>query len=153
MTQTPSGDAVQAQPPLHKVPLDELRRCYPSSELLTRPVLNEAGAQVGRIEDLMMMDDHLAYAIMAVGDFVGVPGRRVVVAIEDLSIVDKEFMLRGATPATVGELTIYDRGFASQEGVLLHRARHRVKETGHIVSGALGEPMPGAITDTSNGLR
>lgn len=147
----PENDS--APPAFHAVSLDLLRTTYPSSELLSRPVLSETGAQVGRIDDLMMQDDHLAFAIMSVGDFVGVPGRRVVVAFEDLSIVDKEFMLRGATPETVKGLTIYDRGFASQEGVLLRKARHGIKDAGHIVTGALGEPMLGVVADVSDGDR
>jgi sporulation protein YlmC with PRC-barrel domain len=147
MTETPSAQ------PLTIIPLAELRHSYPSTELLSRPVLNEAGEQVGFIEDLMMKDDHLAFAILSVGDFVGVSGRRVVVAFQDLSIVDKEFMLAGATRDSVNGLTIYDRGFAAPDGVLLRKPRHGQKDTGHIVAGALGEPMPGAIADVSDGDR
>jgi sporulation protein YlmC with PRC-barrel domain len=135
------------------VPLDELRTSYPSSELLSRPILNDAGDKVGWIEDLMMKDDHLAFAIISVGDFVGIPGRRVVVAMDDLSIVDKEFMIHGATKAVIAELTVYDRGHAAPEGVLLRTPRRHAREAGHIVATAGGEPIPGAIVDASNGRR
>jgi sporulation protein YlmC with PRC-barrel domain len=138
---------------LTMVPLDELRLSYPSSELLSRPILNDAGEKVGWIEDLMMKDDHLAFAIVAVGDFLGIAGRRVVVAMEDLSIVDKEFVIHGATPATIAALTVYDRGHAAPDGVLLRGPRRRAREAGHIVATAGGEPIPGAIVDASNGRR
>lgn len=142
-----------AEHPLVMASLDDLRHCYPSSELLSRPILNDKGESVGWIEDLMMKDDHLAYAIVSVGDFVGIAGRRVVVAMEDLAIVDKEFCIHGATPATIAGLTIYDRGHAAPDGVLVRRPSRRTKETGHIVATAGGEQIPGAIVDASNGRR
>lgn len=135
------------------VPLADLRHTYPTSELLSRPILNDAGEKVGWIEDLMMKDDHLAYAIISVGDFVGISGRRVVVAMENLAIVDKEFVIHGATAASIADLTVYDRGHAAPEGVLTRKGRHHAKETGHIVATAGGEPIPGAIIDAANGRR
>jgi len=140
-------------PALIEVPLDELRLAYPTSELLSRPVLNHNGDKVGWIEDLLMRDDHLAYAIITVGDFVGVPGRRVVVAFEDLAIVDKEFMIPGATPDTINGLTIYDPGHVSVDGMVLPRPRAKEKHAGHLVATAAGEPVSGILTDISSGRR
>jgi hypothetical protein len=148
MTQTETTAAAELH--LHVVPLDELRSSYPTTELLSRPILNDAGDKVGWIEDLMMKDDHLAYAIISVGDFVGVPGRRVVVAMDDLAIVDKEFVIHGATPEVIAELTVYDRGHAAPDGVLVRTPRRHAREAGHIVATAGGVPIPGAIVDASN---
>lgn len=140
-------------PALTAVPLSDLQAAYPTSELLSRPILNRAGEKVGRIEDLLMKDDHLAFAIVEVGDFVGVPGRRVVVAFEDLSIVDKEFMIAGATPDSIADLTVYDRGYAASDGLLLPRPRRGVKSAGHLVATTGGEPVPGVLTDITDGRR
>ncbi len=140
-------------PALTAVPLSELQSSYPTSELLSRPVLNRAGEKVGRIEDLLMKDDHLAFAIVEVGDFVGAPGRRVIVAFEDLSIVDKEFVIPDATPDSIADLTVYDRGYASSDGLLLPRPRHGVKSAGHLVATTGGEPVPGLLTDITDGRR
>jgi sporulation protein YlmC with PRC-barrel domain len=63
--------------PITTVPLENLRRSYPTSELLSRPVLDSSGASIGMIEDLLMQDDHLAFAILAIGDYSGIAGRRV----------------------------------------------------------------------------
>ena len=49
MTQTETTAAAELH--LHVVPLDELRSSYPTTELLSRPILNDAGDKVGWIED------------------------------------------------------------------------------------------------------
>jgi hypothetical protein len=136
------------------VPLDNLRRSYPTSELLSRPVLDGTGANLGMIADLLMQDDHLAFAILDVGDYSGHAGRRVVVAIDDLSVVDKEFVMAGISREELGRLTVYDPGDVAQgDGLLARRARRGVKDAGHVVTGALGEPLPGTIADVTDGDR
>lgn len=135
------------------IELSDLQQAYPTRELLSRPILNQAGQQVGWIEDLLMRDDHLAYAIVAVGDFVGAPGRRVVMAFQDLSIVDKEFMIPGATPETISHLTVYDPGHVSIDNLLMRRGRRGVKDAGHVVATAIGEPISGILADIADGDR
>jgi len=138
--------------PITTVPLDNLRRSYPTSELLSRPVLDGAGANLGMIADLLMQDDHLAFAILDVGDYSGHAGRRVVVAFDDLSVVDKEFVMAGISPEELGRLTVYDPGDVAQgDGLLTRRARRGVKDAGHLVTGALGEPLPGSVADVTDG--
>ncbi len=140
--------------PITTVPLENLRRSYPTSELLSRPVLDSTGASIGMIEDLLMQDDHLAFAILAIGDYSGIAGRRVVVAFDDMSVVDKEFVMAGVSPAELGRLTVYDRGdIEHEDGLMLRRARRGVRDHGHIVTGALGEPLPGSIADVTDGDR
>ena len=138
--------------PITTVALENLRRSYPTSELLSRPVLDSSGVSMGMIEDLLMQDDHLAFAILNVGAYSGHAGRRVVVAFDDLTVVDKEFVMAGVSAAELGRLTIYDRGdIAHEDGLMLRRARRGVKDHGHIVTGALGEPLPGSIADVTDG--
>lgn len=140
--------------PITTVALENLRRSYPTSELLSRPVLDSTGVSIGMIEDLLMQDNHLAFAILNVGAYSGHAGRRVVVAFDDLSVVDKEFVMAGVSPAELGRLTIYDRGnIDHEEGLMLRRPRRGVKDAGHIVTGALGEPLPGSIADVTDGDR
>jgi hypothetical protein len=75
-----------------------------------------------------------------------------VVAFDDMSVVDKEFVMAGVSPSELGRLTIYDRGdIEHEDGLMLRRARRGVKDAGHIVIGALGEPLPGSIADVTDG--
>ena len=136
------------------VSLENLRRSYPTSELLSRPVLDGAGASLGKIADLLMLDDHLAFAILEVGAYSGHAGRRVVVAIDDLSVVDKAFVMAGLSREELGRLTVYDPGDVAQDdGMLTRRPRRGVKDAGHIVTGALGERLSGTIADVTDGDR
>ena len=160
-----------ATPHLTAVPLAELQSAYPTSELLSRPILNRAGENVGRIEDLLMKDDHLAFAIVDVGEFVGAPGRRVIVAFEDLSIVDKEFMIADATPedeTTCADALILDEGFRAQRAAppssppagvragaawTIHTADNRTDLPGTPVR-SVGDPESGdeAVDEAAHGV-
>ena len=143
-----------AHHPITTVSLDNLRRSYPTSELLSRPVLDGAGANLGKIADLLMQDDHLAFAILDVGAYSGHAGRRVVVAIDDLSVVDKAFVMAGLSREELGRLTVYDPGDVAQDDEMLtRRPRRGVKDAGHIVTGALGERLSGTIADVTDGDR
>jgi hypothetical protein len=103
------------------------------------------------IVDLLMQDDHLAFAIVDVGAYAGHSGRRVVIAIDDLSVIDKEFVMGGISRAELGRLTVYDPGdVVLGHDVLMRRARRGVKDAGHIVTGALGEPLIGRVADVTD---
>ena len=108
----PTADAT-----LLVVALVELRTTYPVSELLGRTVINEAGEEVGRIDELMIEDDRLAFAVLSVGGFLGIGERKVVVSFDDLLIDDDEVVLPGATREALMEMTDYDPDRVRQEAV------------------------------------
>src|SRR5690349_7055385 len=70
------------------VALAELRTTYPTSELLGRLLINDVGDEIGHVEDLMIEDDRLAFAILSVGGFLGIGAHKVIVPFDALLIDD-----------------------------------------------------------------
>jgi sporulation protein YlmC with PRC-barrel domain len=153
----PEGSGAPASPPtsvgLIVVALAELRLTYPVSELLNRPVINDIGEEVGRIDDLMVEEDRLAFAILAVGGFLGIGAHQVVVAFDSLLIDDDEVVLPGATKETLKSMTAYDSSVVRSEHTPLPKARRGVKDAGKVVTTATDEPIAGVVTDVTDGDR
>jgi sporulation protein YlmC with PRC-barrel domain len=153
----PEGSGGPGTPPasveLVVVGLAELRPTYPVSELLGRPVINDLGDEIGRIDDLMIEEDRLAFAILSVGGFLGIGAHHVVVTFDALLIDDDEVVLPGATRETLKSMTAYDSGRVRSEHTPLPKARPGVKDAGKIVSTAGDEPIPGDVTDVTDGDR
>lgn len=135
------------------VALAELRTTYPVSELLGRLLINDTGDEIGHLEDLMIEDDHLAFAILSVGGFLGIGAHHVIVPFDALVIDDDEVVLPGATKETLKEMTVYDRDKVRSERAPLRKARKGVKDAGEVVSTAAGEPIPGVVADVTDGDR
>jgi sporulation protein YlmC with PRC-barrel domain len=141
------------QPPdvtLLVIALAELRPTYPVSELLGRAVVNDTGDEIGHIDDLMIEQDHIAFAILSVGGFLGLGARQVVVAFDALLIDDDEVVLPGATKEALKEMTVYDAAQARAERAPLRKARPGVKDRGEVVSTAADEPIPGVVSDVAD---
>lgn len=150
----PQGSGAPGATPdvtLMVIALAELRPTYPVSELLGRPVINDVGEEIGRIEDLMVEHDRLAFAILSVGGFLGIGGHQVVVAFDALLIDDDEVVLPGATRDTLKAMTVYDPAKARGERAPLRKARPGVKDAGQVVSTAGDEPIPGVVADVADG--
>jgi len=130
-----------------------LRPTYPVGELLGRPVRNEIGEQIGHIDDLMVEHDRLAYAILSVGGFLGVGSHQVAAPFDCLAIDDDAVVLPGATREALKHLSAYSCEQARTERNPIRKARKGVKDAGHIVSTAAGEPISGIIADITDADR
>ena len=157
--QEPASPSERTAPPvtleaeLLIVEVGELAPTYPASELLGRAVINDADESIGRIEDLLIRGDRVAFAILSVGGFLGIGAHRVVVAFGDLLIDDDEVVLPGATKEALKRMLVYDREAIRAERGLLPRARPGVKDSGRVVATAADEPVPGSVADVTDGDR
>lgn len=59
---------------------------YRASELRGKPVVNATGAEIGKIDDLIVDKDKVLYAILQVGGFLGLGGYLVAVPYNALNI-------------------------------------------------------------------
>lgn len=125
----------------------ELAPTYSVGDLLGRAVANDGGEEIGRLDDLMMQDDRLVFAVLSVGGFLGLGAHQVVVAFEDLLIDDEAVVLPGATKAALKQMCAYDRDEAERQ----RRPIRRRREPGEVVRTAMGEPVQGAISDLADG--
>jgi len=133
------------------VEVDDLAPTYPASELLGRAVINDADESVGRIEDLLILGDSVAFAILYVGGFLGIAAHRVVVPFGALLIDDDEIVLPGASREALKRMLTYDRDAIRAQHTPLPRARPGVKDAGHVVTTVAGEPLPGSVADVADG--
>ncbi|HEY1427363.1 MAG TPA: PRC-barrel domain-containing protein [Caulobacteraceae bacterium] len=152
----PNSAAPRASGPpieLVVVALAEIRRAYPVRDLLGRPVMNDAGEDIGTLDDLLLEDNAVWYAILSVGGFLGIGARRVVVVFDALVINDDAIVLPGASKDALRRMTIYDAEQAQRDRLPRRTARRGVKDAGQIVETAAGEPLAGVVADVTDGDR
>lgn len=67
-------------------------------QILSKPVYKDANQKIGVIEDLIVTPDrYVSIAIIGVGGFLGIARHNVAIPISQLKLVEKKFMLPGAT--------------------------------------------------------
>jgi hypothetical protein len=146
-----SGAVSAEEVSLTMVALAELRPTYPVSELLGRHVINDVGEPIGPIDDLMVDDDRLAFAILSVGGFLGIGAHQVVVAFDDLLIDGDDVVLPGASKQALKEMTAFDGEEVRKERNPLRKPRRGKRDASEIVTSAAGEPIPGIVADVTDG--
>jgi sporulation protein YlmC with PRC-barrel domain len=77
---------------------------YRVSELIGRPVINEKGKKIGRIDDFIVQQDRVLMTIIRVGGFLGIGGRLVAVPYSSLFVSPAHIVLAGATDASVASM-------------------------------------------------
>jgi len=78
-------------------------------QILGKPVYNDEGAEVGKIDDLIIArDTAVSFVIISAGGFVGMNRHHVAVPVEQLSERDGRFLLPGATKAAIKALPPFD---------------------------------------------
>ena len=78
-------------------------------QILGKPVYNEDGAEVGKIEDLVIArDTEVSFVIISAGGFAGLNRHPVAVPVELLSERDGRFLLPGATKEAIKALPPFD---------------------------------------------
>lgn len=81
-------------------------------DLLGKPVLNDTGEVVGKIEDVIITPDNsISFAIIGVGGFLGLAKHDVAIPADQLEVVGAKLVLPGATKAALRELPpfVYSR--------------------------------------------
>lgn len=71
---------------------------YRTSKIVGATVVNEANETVGTVDDLIITrDDRVPFVVLAVGGFLGIGDRFVVVPSGALEVRGNQILLRGAT--------------------------------------------------------
>jgi sporulation protein YlmC with PRC-barrel domain len=88
----------------------EVAKGYRAEELKLRPVVNDKGEIIGRIDDFIFgRDNGPIFAVLKVGDFVGLEGELVAVPFRSLKIDDSsdKIVLPGASRAALQKLPVF----------------------------------------------
>jgi hypothetical protein len=88
----------------------EVARGYRTEELKLRLVVNDKGEIIGRIDDFIFgRDNGPIFAVLRVGDFVGLEGELVAVPFRSLKLDDSsgKIVLPGASLAALRKLPVF----------------------------------------------
>jgi hypothetical protein len=87
----------------------ELARGYRAEALKLKPVVNDKKETIGRINDFIFGKDGNTYAVLAVGDYVGVSGHLVAIPFRSLKLDDPSgyVVLPGASRAALEKLPVF----------------------------------------------
>ena len=88
----------------------EVAKGYRAEELKLRSVVNDKGEIIGRIDDFIFgRDTCQIFAVLSVGDFVGLNGELVAVPFRSLKINDSsdKIVLPGASRAALQKLPVF----------------------------------------------
>jgi sporulation protein YlmC with PRC-barrel domain len=102
------GPARSAQ--LVEVDVQPLAEAYRASKLIGASVVNDKGEKIGSIDDLIVTpSDHVLFAVISVGGFLGINSRLVAVPYTSLQIDDKgrKVVLPGATKEALTKLPAF----------------------------------------------
>ncbi len=81
---------------------------YRTSKVVGSTVVNEAGDNVGTIDDLIVTpSDKVPFAVLSIGGFLGMGTTYVVVPYSQLEVQDKRMLLRGATKESLKALPVF----------------------------------------------
>lgn len=88
----------------------EVAKGYRAEELKLRSVVNDKGEMIGRIDDFIFgRDNGQIFAVLKVGDFVGLEGELVAVPFRSLKLDDSsgQIVLPGASRAALQKLPVF----------------------------------------------
>jgi sporulation protein YlmC with PRC-barrel domain len=88
----------------------EVAKGYRAEELKLRSVVNDKGEMIGRIDDFIFgRDNGPIFAVLKVGDFVGLVGELVAVPFRSLKLDDSsgQIVLPGASRAALQKLPVF----------------------------------------------
>jgi hypothetical protein len=87
----------------------EVARGYRAEALKLKPVVNDKNESIGRINDFIFGKDGNIYAVLGIGDFVGVGGHVVAIPFRSLKLDDPSgyVVLPGASRAALEKLPVF----------------------------------------------
>lgn len=87
----------------------EVARGYRAEALKLKPVVNDKKETIGRINDFIFGKDGNIYAVLTVGDFVGLSGHLVAIPFRSLKLDDPSgyIVLPGASRAALEKLPVF----------------------------------------------
>jgi PRC-barrel domain len=84
---------------------------YRVSELMGDEVVNDVGEEIGEIDDFIMgRDDYKVFAVLQVGDFLGLGGHLIAVPLHSLELNGPtgEIALKGASKEALEQLPLFE---------------------------------------------
>jgi hypothetical protein len=86
-------------------------------QIIGKPVRNEDGEEVGRIDDLIVTPEGgVSYAVIGAGGFVGLKRHHVAIPARQLVELDGGFVLPGATRAVIKALPAFEYAPTTSQG-------------------------------------
>lgn len=81
---------------------------YRSTKVVGSDVMDEAGAKIGTVDDLIITPaDQVPFIILSVGGFLGIGEKHIVVLASAISVVDNKIVLAGATKDSLTALPAF----------------------------------------------
>jgi putative membrane protein len=82
-----------------------------AEDVIGAKVVNNKGDKIGKIEDLVIDNDKVQYAVVSVGGFLGIGARHVVVPIDQLKLgKDQAYLLSASTEDQLKQMPEYKEG-------------------------------------------
>jgi sporulation protein YlmC with PRC-barrel domain len=93
---------------LTKVDVVKVATGFRASKVIGSTVVNEAGDTVGKVDDIIIGENGKApFVVLAVGGFLGIGDKLVVLPYEQLKTMDRKIVMPGATKDAVKDLPTF----------------------------------------------
>src|SRR5215212_1979565 len=93
---------------LTKVDVVKVATGFRASKVIGSSVVNDAGETVGRVDDIIIGEDGKApFVVLAVGGFLGIGDKLVVLPYEQIKTMDRKIVMPGATKEAVKDLPTF----------------------------------------------
>jgi sporulation protein YlmC with PRC-barrel domain len=104
----PPGTASPQEVGLVTLNVKEVAKGVRANALRLKPVVNDKGESIGRIDDFIFSKDGEIFVVVAVGDVVGLDNHLVAVPFRNLKLDDPSTpVLPGASPAALQKLPVF----------------------------------------------
>ena len=101
--------AAQQQESMQQQAATQPEQAVSVEKVLGSSVVNADGQEVGEIEDLVMDQNQVTYAVLSVGGFLGIGEKKVAVPLEDLQLgEDESYLMTSATQEQLEQMPEYD---------------------------------------------
>jgi sporulation protein YlmC with PRC-barrel domain len=93
---------------LTKVDVVKVATGFRASKIIGSSVVNEAGDTVGKVDDIIIGEDGKSpFVVLAVGGFLGIGDKLVVLPYEQLKAMDRKIVMPGATKDALKDLPAF----------------------------------------------